>query len=454
MSRRVLAILALVIVALAGVAWSFWRTAVPVEVVPVERGVVEAVVDQRAVTRLPRTVHITMPRAGRVEPITLVPGSPVKKGQVVARMVAEDLQLAVARAEAAVARIDASIVENDDARVEHVSFDQAVNFVASIREVVKAAAARVTSGKEKLQYAVKSRQRIERLAASGAKTEDDLDRAQLAEVESRVDYEQDHLVHSAMVALEVAVSLLPKLVTKTIEKKQLSRTVLEKQRAEAVAALRRAKLALERGTMRSPIDGVVLARAVENERTLPAGALLLTLGKLDELQVEAEVLSEEAVAIRPGTGVEIYGPAIGDRSVPGTVERVEPLAFTKLSSLGVEQQRTHVIVRIDRAQRARLLSERSLGVRYRTRVRIVTGRVDDALRLPRTALFRSPRGEWQVFVVRGGVVDRATVEIGVRNDRWVEVLGGVREGESVLVAPPADLATGTRVRPVPAGRGG
>jgi len=452
MHRRALAILLVPLaVLLAGVAWSRWSSAVRVEVARVDRGPVEAVVDQRGVTRLPKIVRITMPYEGRVEAISLTPGSKVNKGQVVGRLVGDDLRLTVARARAAVERLDAAIVENDDARVERVSLDQAIHFVTSIRDVVKAAAARVTSGREKLQYAVKNRQRNERLATTGSATEDDLDRAQLAEVESRVDLERDQLVHSAMVALEVATGLLPTFVNKTIERKQLSHVVLEKERDEAAASLARAELDLARGTMHSPIDGVVLTRVVENQRTMPAGAVLLSLGRLDDLEVEADVLSQEAVRIRPGADVTIYGPAIGDRPARGTVRRVEPFAFTKVSSLGVEQQRTNVIIRLDEAAQQRLVSDRHVGVGYRVRVRIVTGRVADALRVPRTSLFRSPQGNWQVLAVRDGVAERVTVEIGLINDRQVEVAGGVREGEWVVVTPPTDLVAGTRVRPVVAG---
>ena len=114
------------------------------------------------------------------------------------------------------------------------------------------------------------------------------------------------------------------------------------------------------------------------------------------------MLSLDVVAAKVGDPVEIYGPAIGRPPAKGIVARIYPAGFTKVSSLGVEQQRVKVIVRFAEGELKRLLAERRLGVGYRVRVRIFTADKTQALLIPRSALFRAADNTWQVFVVRNG----------------------------------------------------
>ena len=154
--------------------------------------------------------------------------------------------------------------------------------------------------------------------------------------------------------------------------------------------------------MRSPVDGIVLERLVEDEQFLPSGTELLTIGQLDQLEVESDVLSEDVVRVQPGDPVEVYGPAVGSplgAGVPATVHQIHPAGFTKMSSLGVEQQRVRVVIRFA-PEWAQTLREREVGADYSVRVRIFTDQKPDTLLVPRSALFRGPDGGWQLFVVR------------------------------------------------------
>lgn len=446
MKWPVTAVVVLVVLAIAGGAWSRFSSGVAVDAVRVEVGPVSAYVEERAKTRLRQTYPITMPYAARIAAIDLQEGDHVKQGQVVARIVQPDRKLARDRAAAQVSRLDAQIAENDDTSVEQVTLKQARSFALAVRESVKAAAARVTSGQEKFQYAVKSRQRIQRLARTGAKTEDDLDKARRDEVVSDVDYQEDNLVHSAMVALQVATDLLPAVVEKTIDRKRLHHAVLAKQRDDAELARQQATLDFQRATMRSPVDGVVLTRPVRHERFLPAGTVLMEIGELDDLEVVAEILSQEVVDVQSGAAVEIFGPAIGHDRIVGHVARIYPSGFTKISSLGVEQQRVLVIIRFAEKDLARLLKRRHLGVGYRVRVRIQTGTAERARRIPRSALFRDADGRWQVFAIDGNVATIRTVQVGLINDDLAAVTGGLDADSLVVVAPPAGLTNGARVR--------
>lgn len=438
----------LVAVVLTGLSFGRWSSGVPVEVAKVTRGPIREYIDEEAKTRLAETYLVTMPYAGRIEAIELPEGTQVKTGQAVARIVRKDLELNVAAAQAAIERLKASIVENGDTSVEETGYQQALSFVESMDRTVEAATARVTSGLAKLDYAEKSLARIRRAFDTKAKTQDELDQAQVSQVESSVDYQQDVLVQRAMQAMQAATALMPTSLRQYIKRKTLSTEVLNKQLQEAQVQLDKALQEQERGTMSSPIDGVVLERLVSNERQLPAGELLLRIGRWEDLQIEADVLSQEVVRIKPGNLVEVSGPAIGTPTAKATIDRIYPAGFTKVSSLGVEQQRVKTIARFDSIDLTRLRTERDLGVDYRVRVRVFTAEKESALVVPRSALFRGPTGEWRVFAVRDGKAVLERVTLGLANDERAEVTSGLAEGDQVVLAPETTLTAGQAVHVV------
>jgi HlyD family secretion protein len=238
------------------------------------------------------------------------------------------------------------------------------------------------------------------------------------------------------------------MVRQYIEHKQLAEDVLEKERAEATARLRQVEHDIELGTITSPVDGVVLARHISDERYLTAGTVLLEIGRLEDLEVEADILTLDVVEAEVGDPVEIYGPAIGPAPARGKVARIYPAGFTKISSLGVEQQRVKVIVEFEPEELTRLRKQRDLGVGYRVRVRIITAQKPDALVVPRSALFRGDDGQWQVFAVRGGEAEIVPIGDGLMNDKLAEAVSGLEEGELVVEAPESNLTEGAAVEPV------
>ncbi|NQU21973.1 MAG: HlyD family efflux transporter periplasmic adaptor subunit [Candidatus Nealsonbacteria bacterium] len=420
---------------------------VAVESATVETGPIRQYIDERAKTRLPNTYLITMPCDGRIEPITLTEGTRVNQGDPVAQVVRRDLELATAEATAGHQEIAAAIVETTDKSVEEITLKQAWEFVTSMRATVAAAAARTKSSKAGYDFAGLDLTRAKQLMRSGAGTEQHLERAELQRIQSEMDYRQSALIETATRAMEIATELLPKMIDKQIAKKKLAEDVLRQQEARADALRQQALLNLERGSMTSPVDGVVLRRRVTNERPLTAGTVLLEIGRPEDLEIEADLLSLDVVDVRQGAIVEIYGPAIGTSALKGKVHRVEPAGFTKISSLGVEQQRVKVIIRFDSGELQRLTAEhnRHLGVGYRVRVRIVTAEKPKALIVPRSALFRGTAGGWQVFAVVDGRAQVRDVKIGLLNDRSAEVLSGLSQGDEVVLAPESDLEDGTRV---------
>ena len=188
--------------------------------------------------------------------------------------------------------------------------------------------------------------------------------------------------------------------------------------------------------LRSPVDGVVLRRLRESEVVVPQGEPLVEVGDPSRIEVVADYLSTDAVRIR--TGLPAMVERWGGAALPATVRRVEPSGFTKVSALGVEEQRVNVIVALDggRAQ--------GLGDRYRVDVRVVVASRDDVVRVPVGALVRDGDG-WAVFAVERGRAVWRPITIGERNEQMAEVRAGLGEGTPVVAFPDRSVADGTRV---------
>jgi HlyD family secretion protein len=195
----------------------------------------------------------------------------------------------------------------------------------------------------------------------------------------------------------------------------------------------------ESWSVAAPVAGVVLKVAQESETIVQPGTSLLEIGDAKDLEVVADVLSTDAVEIRPGAEVTIdhWG---GDGKLNGQVRRVEPAAFTKISTLGVEEQRVNVLVDIlsPPKQWARL------GDAYQVDVQIIIFTRDDATIVPSAALFRRGEG-WEVYVAKGGRAELRQIELLRRSGRFAAVTAGLTPGEEVIVYPSDQVAPGVRV---------
>lgn len=435
----------LAVLAVGVLWWNAGGSGRPVQGALVARGRIEEFIEERGQTRLPTTHLVTMPFEGRIADIVLTEGSAVKKDETVAKILEVDIENRLAEAQASVRRLQASLAENNDERIELSSLQQALKFVESMERSVDAAKEQVKAGDAKREFARDNLTRIETLFEKKASTEDDLRRARLEMVEAQVEYQQDLLLQRAMEAMQYATNLTPVIVRQYIERKTLSGAVLEQEQAEAKARLAQVELDRRRAVMKSPLDGTVLRRHETNERRLPAGTVLLELGDLRQLEVEADVLSQDVVRLRPGDRVELFGPAIGREPVAGRVARIYPAGFTKVSSLGVEEQRVKVIVAFAEGVLPPLLEAGRLGLGYRVQTRLHTAQRENALYVPRSALFRGPAGEWQLFAVRDGKAVTVFPEVGLMNDERAEIVSGLTENEPVILSPESALRPGERV---------
>lgn len=186
----------------------------------------------------------------------------------------------------------------------------------------------------------------------------------------------------------------------------------------------------------APVDGVVLTMFAKSEQAVASGTKIAELGDPGDLEATVDLLSSDAVRIAAGTGALITDWG-GGRDLNATVRRIEPAAFTKVSALGIEEQRVNAVLDIDG-------EDERLGHGYRIFVEIITWSSDTALKVPISALFREGN-DWNVFVVRGERTEQIKVEIGHMNDETGEVLGGLAEGDTVVVHPDDTLEAGALV---------
>lgn len=189
--------------------------------------------------------------------------------------------------------------------------------------------------------------------------------------------------------------------------------------------------------LRSPIAGRVLRVVEKSERVVQAGAPVLLLGDPSRIEVVTDVLTTDAVNVRPGAPVYLEGWG-GDRPLRARVRLVEPAGFTKISALGVEEKRVNVIADF-------VDSPDGLADGYRVETRIVTWEDQNVLKVPGSAAFREGEA-WCVFVVERGRAIKRTVQIRHRNQSEVEILQGLKEGEDAILHPSNQLREGVRVR--------
>ncbi len=192
--------------------------------------------------------------------------------------------------------------------------------------------------------------------------------------------------------------------------------------------------------VRSPVDGVVLSRHRCCEGAIAAGEPVLDVGSLADLEVQVDLLSMAAVRVRPGMQVLMTGWG-GDESLEGSVRRVEPAGFTRVSALGVEEQRVPVIIDFDQPERA----WDRLGVGYRVEAEFILWEGEDVVQVPTSALFRRD-GQWQAFVIDNGRARLRGIEPGRRSGLTVQVVEGLEPGEEVITHPGEQIDDGARVR--------
>lgn len=399
LSRPVLIVATLAVVG-AGLALAFWPRPTVVDIGEVTRGAMQVTIDEEGRTRVGEGYVVSTPVDGRLLRVEVHPGDPVERNATV------------------VARMRPANPAVLDVRTR----EQATAAVEAAQAGLRVAEANLEAARAEYDLAQSDLERTKRLAESGTASVAALDRAEGAAraAEARL--------HTAEAAIEQR------------------RAELQSAQAQLIGFDDRGLLeALEdqlgdQMPIYAPTDGVILRVIHEDETTLPAGSPILEVGDIrDALEVVVQLISADAVQVSEGDPVIIDNWG-GPETLSGIVERIEPFGETKVSALGVEEQRVTVVVRLTSPPDQR----QGLGHGYRVEARIVVWQAEDAVIAPSSALFREDGG-WAVLAVRDGIAALQRVEIGRDNGLQAEVLDGLSEGERVILYPPASLLQGTAV---------
>ena len=384
--------LGLVILVLIG--FSLRPKPLPADFAVVETGLLRVTIDEEGETRVRDRFVVSAPRAGRVLRIELEPGDPVRAAEtVLATFQPADPVLLDVRSRA-------------EGRALVKAAEAAIGRVRADRDRAEA----------ELRYAEAELKRFSNLAEANIVSQEKLEQATLdRDTKQKAVNAADFALRAVTQDLEAARS---RLVEGSETGAQGSNDLI---------------------LLRSPIDGTVLRRLRESESVVPAGEPLLEVADPQNLEIVSDLLSTDAVKARPGQKVlvEQWG---GEGSLSGVVRRVEPYGFTKISALGVEEQRVNVVIDFEDPQEAWNL----LGDGYRVEVRIVIWEEAEVLRVPTSSLFRHGEG-WAVFAVEAGKASLRDVEIGRRNGLEAQVLNGLDTGQAVIVHPSDAIADGVKV---------
>lgn len=407
-----------------------------VEVATVQRGILQITVDEEGKTRMRDRYTISAPIAGRLNRIDLDPGDLVQQGERVAQLDPLPSNTQVQAAQAHLQELRAQRAGVQTQRPKQAAVEQAQARIRTVEANQRQAQARVTQAEAALQQAQRDRQRAQELAAAGAISQQQREAAELMATTRARELETARRAVDALQAEVTAVQqALTQLQQEQSDPDYLLR-VYDAQIAAAQAQLANLTDEAARTDMRSPVTGQVLRVLQESTRFVEAGTPVLEVGNTHHLELVIDVLSSDAVKIQPGNPVliEQWG---GDTPLKATVRQVEPSAFTKVSALGVEEQRVNVIADfVDQPL--------GLGDGFRVDARIVTWENSSVLQVPVSSLFRCDNG-WCVFVVKQGVAKRQPLELGHRNTQAAEVKHGLEAGASVVLYPSEQVTEGRHV---------
>ena len=327
-------------------------------------------------------------------------------------------------------------------RIEHEPGDSVdagrtvlARFYPSAPQLLDNRARAIAEGHVKAAEATLEKQRVELL------------RAQAEQRYARVEFERSEKMHAdgllaanQMDSVKLQVETTTELVHAAKTGIKLAQRELETAQASLIQSGSASNSENSIMLLRSPINGVILRRLQESEAVIQSGEPLVEVADPDKLEIVSDMLSTDAVQINPGDQVliEQWG---GEKTLQGRVRRIEPYGFTKISALGVEEQRVNVIVDFEDVQQA----WEALGDGYRVEVRIVIWESNNVLKVPTSSLFRNGE-QWAVYQPDAeGLVVLQEVKIGQRNAREAQVVEGLQEGATVIAYPSDKITEGIMV---------
>jgi HlyD family secretion protein len=383
----------MVAVAIVLVCWGAWALLKPepetVVVGTVVQGPMRVYVRADGTTRMRERVVIYAPSSGEVSRISLVPGDSIARGQSVARLAAPPAALLDPRTRA---ELEARALAASDG-------------VGQTQQALARAEAALRLRESELE-------RAELLVERGIGTASDVETAQFGLQAAHTE------VSSARFAVRVARH----------SREQIDATMNLDESAERTTL-----------TIDSPIDGLVLSVLQQSAGMVAPGTPLMEIGDPNSMEVVIDVLTADAVGLRTG-GRVILTRWGGTDALLGRIARIEPLAFTRISALGVEEQRVNVVANLDSLP----TPPERIGDGWRVEAALLAWQADNVVQVPLNAVFRDGDG-WSVWTVQGDQLSMTSVELGQRDGRVAEVTSGLRAGELVVMHPSEVLEPGATV---------
>lgn len=373
---------------LLGAVWAMWPRPMLVDMVEVSEGAMEVAISEEGEARVHDLYVVSAPAMGYLQRIDIEPGDCAYAGET---------RLAIIHSSAAPALDQRTVAQLRAA-------------AASARAGLRMAEADLRRQQSELDRSRHDLERVRTLASTGTASSQALERSE-----------------TEVATLEAAVTAA-----------QAAREFARHEVTRADAALIPTSQPEPEASMGivSPVSGIVLRVLRDSEGPVAAGEAILEIGRSEDIEVIVDLLSEDAVAVSVGDKVRVRG--WGGPAVWGEVRLIEPYAFTKISALGIEEQRANVVIDLNQ-------SADGLGHGYRVRTDIIVWQEDTTLRVPMTALFKS-EGEWRVYKLDGGKARLIPVEVGHMNGRMAQVLGGLMAGDKVVEYPSAQLRDGMSIR--------
>lgn len=429
----------LAVAALALLLFAMGRMrAVEVDMASVTRGRIEEVITEEARTQLHTERVVTAELPGTVRRVELEEGDRVEAGQVITTIEDTELKLYLDVLRADLKEVQARLAGADVPLPKQSEIDAAEQDARRTDHEQQAVRQELAGAEAQLQFADSDHRRMKDLFDSGSATDrqDQQARRDLAAARATHAGLANRLA-AAEAGAQVA-GLRKQVLLDSLGDTAYLHDVYAAQIGQSQKNIELLTYELGKTAVRSPISGVILEKHVDSDQFVQPGAGLVRVGDMDTIEIRADILSDDVGRVQVGQEVLLLGRAVADPAARGRVEKVYPSGFTKISSLGVRQQRVAVLVGFD---------NRPLGLKpgYELDVQIVVDARDDAVLVPRDAVFAGREG-MAVFAVEGRRARRRPVELGLRGEDAYEVLGGLEPGDVVVRRPPTDLSDGQRVK--------
>ncbi len=410
---------------------------IEVQTAPAVRGTMREYVFEEARTRLDVIRTVSAPLTGLARRIDLEVGDEVTAGQIITTMEDDEILHSIAKAKARIRELEARIENLTTTVPKEADLQAAANAVEASSAAVNIAGLQMEKSAAELNYQEKQYERVSRLLSSGVATQEEYDQVLYRLKLAR----SSHELQRRQIEISEIDTRIAALNLEAMEESLRDIDYMAEAYSAAIeqinAELDTLRLRASKTSITSPLSGILTAKHLDSETAVQAGAPLAEIGYPGSIEIKTDILSADIAPVRPGQEAVIQGGILGERTLEGVVGRIYPHGFTKVSALGIEQQRFRVIIAFDNSE-ARLPPGADVDVR------IIIEQKENTLHVPAAAVFMTADGP-AVFKSVNGTAVLTHIGTGLAGDDRIEVVSGLEEGDAVILRPPPELSHGSRI---------